>query len=328
LKIYDVAVIGGGSAGVMAAIRTVLNNDECLLFPGTPLNKKRSRAFWVSAVENMPAHLSFKKGIEEPNKISLDWLAQGPFASKFHWQKNRGITKISRATDGVFTLVDDKEFQYKARYVILCTGVMDVQPHINGSIDPIFQYANIQLVDYCLRCDGHHVHGKKVAILGHTTAAAWVGIMLHERYDVPSMTILTNGEEPQFDQESTELMSRYGFEIVTEKIEGIVGDAKNKKLESFQTANHNIYADYAFVGLGMIVYNELAKMLEANIDQRGFVITDAKGKTSIDGLYVAGDLRANVKKQIYTAWDTAVDSADEINILIRRKKRIESSLLS
>ncbi|MDD4973687.1 MAG: NAD(P)/FAD-dependent oxidoreductase [Bacteriovorax sp.] len=328
MKIYDVAVIGGGSAGVMAAIRTVLNNDECLLFPGTPLNKKRSRAFWVSAVENMPAHLSYKKGIEEPNKISLDWLAQGPFSSKFNWQKNRGIIKISKAADGIFTLVDDKEFQYKARYVILCTGVMDVQPHINGSINPIFQYANIQLVDYCLRCDGHHVLGKKVAILGHTTGAAWVGIMLHERYDVPLMTVLTNGEEAQFDQEATDLMNRYGFKIVTEKIEGIIGDAKNKKLESFKTTNHTIYADYAFVGLGMIVYNELAKMLEANIDQRGFVITDAKGKTSVDGLYVAGDLRANVKKQIYTAWDTAVDSADEINMLIRRKKRIESSFLS
>lgn len=328
MKIYDVAVIGGGSAGVMATIRTVLNNDECLLFPGTPLNKKRSRAFWVSAVENMPAHLSYKKGIEEPNKISLNWLAEGPFAHKFHWQKNRGITQISKASDGIFTLVDDNQFEYLARYVILCTGVMDVQPHINGSIEPIFQYANIQLVDYCLRCDGHHVLGKKVAILGHTSSAAWIGIMLYERYGCPLMTILTNGEEPQFDQEVTNLMIRYGIKIVTEKIESISGDAKNKKLEAFKTLNQTIYADYAFVSLGMIVYNELANMLAAKLDQRGFVVTDAKGKTSVDGLYVAGDLRADVKKQIYTAWDTAVDSADEINLLLRRKKRIESSFLS
>ncbi|MDO9183700.1 MAG: NAD(P)/FAD-dependent oxidoreductase [Bacteriovorax sp.] len=321
MKIYDVAVIGGGSAGVMATIRTVLNNDECILFPGTPADKKRSRAFWVTSVENMPGHLHFKKGIEEPNKISLDWLVQGPFSSKFHWQKNRGIKKISQAADGLFALVDDKDVIYNARYVILCTGVMDVQPQINGSIDPIFQYANIQLIDYCLRCDGHHVLGKNVAIIGHTTSAAWVGIMLHERYGCPQMTILTNGEAPQFDQESIDLMNRYQFKIVTEKIESIVGDAKIKKLEAFKTATETVFADYAFVGLGMIVYNELAKMLEANVDSRGFVITNEKGKTSVDGLYVAGDLRANVKKQIYTAWDTAVDSSDDINILIRRKKR-------
>ncbi len=323
MKIYDVAVVGGGSAGVMATIRTLLNNDECILFPGTPIDKKRSRAFWVTGVENMPAHLNFKKGIEEPNKISLDWLTTSPFASKFHWQKNRGIKKISKDQNGLFTLVDNQDQKFLARFVILCTGVMDVQPEINGSIEPIFPYANMQLIDYCLRCDGHHVLDKKIAIFGHTTSAAWVGIMLYERYQCPSVTILTNGEEPLFDQESIDLMKRYNLKIDNSKVEKIIGDPKIKKMEAIQTTHQLIEADYAFVALGMIVYNELALMLKADVDQRGFVLTDSKGKTSIEGLYVAGDLRANIKKQIYTAWDTAVDSADEINMLIRRKKRNE-----
>jgi thioredoxin reductase (NADPH) len=326
VKIYDVAVIGGGSAGVMATLRTVLNNDECLFFPGTAADKKRSRAFWVTAVENMPAHLNYKKGIEEPNKQSLDWLANGPFASRLHWQKNRGVVKISRA-DNLFTIIDNKDVVYQARYVILCTGVMDIQPNINDSIEPIFQYANVQLADYCLRCDGHHVLGKKVAIIGHTTAAAWVGLMLYERYQTSSMTILTNGETPQFDVETLGLIHRYGFKVVTEKIKSIHGEPKNRILDCFKTENHTVRADYAFIALGMIVYNELAKMLGAELDQRGFVTTDNKGKASVEGLYVAGDLRANLKKQIYTAWDSAVDSADEINLLIRRKKRTETSLL-
>ena len=328
MKIYDVAVVGGGSAGVMAAMRTVLNNDECLFFPGNAKQKKRSRAFWVTAVENMPGHLGFKKGIEEPNKMSLDWLAQGPFSSKFHWKKNRGILKVERLPNNLFLLTDDEGTEYRASYVILCTGVMDIQPKIQNSIEPIFPFANTQLIDYCLRCDGHHVLSKKVAIFGHTTSAAWVGIMLYERYQCPQVTLLTNGEAPQFDEESMALMKRYNFKIVTEKIESILGESKKRKLEGFQTASEKVEADYAFVALGMIVYNELAKMLGAELDQRGFVITDSKGKTSLDGLYVAGDLRANAKKQIYTAWDHAVDSSDEINLLIRRKKRIQSSHLS
>ncbi len=328
MKIYDIAVVGGGSAGVMAAMRAVLNNDECLFFPGNSLHKKRSRAFWVTAIENMPAHLGFKKGIEEPNKTSLDWLAQGPFASKFHWQKNRGVVKISQASDGVFTLVDDKDFVYQARYVILCTGVMDVQPHINGSIEPVFQFANAQLIDYCVRCDGHHVLDKKIAIIGHDTSAAWVAVILHERYACPEMTILTNGEEPKFDDDVKALIARYNIKVVTEKIESILGNGKLKKLEGFKTASQTINVDFAFVALGMIVYNELAKMLGADLDQRGFVITDPKGKSSVNGLYAAGDLRANAKKQIYTAWDHAVDSADDINLHIRRKKRSETSNLS
>jgi len=322
VKIYEVAVIGGGSAGVMAAIRTVLNNNDCLFFPGNPTHKKRSRAFWVTAVENMPAHLNFKKGIEEPNKISLDWLARGPFANKFHWQKNRGVTEVLKnEEENLFVITDDKGHLFHAKFIILCTGVMDVQPRINGSIEPIFQYANAQLIDYCLRCDGHHVLEKKTAIIGHTTSAVWVGIMLFERYQCPEMTILTNGEELQCDEESRALMKRYGFKVVTEKIESILGNARNKKLDGFKTNSEFIEVDYAFIALGMIVYNELAQMLSADLDQRGFVLTDNKGKSSIDGLYIAGDLRANTKKQIYTAWDTAVDSADEINMLIRRQKR-------
>lgn len=322
MKVFDVAVIGGGSAGVMATIRTVLNNDECILFPGTAVHKKRSRAFWVTAVENMPAHLNYKKGIEEPNKISLEWLESGEFKEKFHWKKNRGIKQVTKIEDGTFRLLDDQGNEYQARFVILCTGVMDVQPQINNSIQPILQYANVQLADYCLRCDGHHVLNKKVALIGHTTSAAWVAIMLYERYQTPEMTILTNGAEKEFDQESQDLINRYGFKVVTEKIESISGDAKNKKLEGFKTENLFVNAEYSFIALGMIVYNEIAKALGANLDSRGFVITDAKGKSSIEGLYIAGDLRANVKKQIYTAWDTAVDAADEINVLIRRKKRL------
>ncbi|MBC7714996.1 MAG: NAD(P)/FAD-dependent oxidoreductase [Rhizobacter sp.] len=327
MKIHDVAVIGGGSAGAMAALRVVLNNDECLFFPGSPKDKKRSRAFWVTKVENMPGHLQYKKGIDEPNKENLDWLTTGPFKEKFIWKKNLGVTNISKSDNGIFMLTDNKGETYQARYVILCTGVMDVQPIIQGSIDTIYPYANIQLADYCMRCDGHHVLNKKVAIFGHNSGAAWVGIILKERYNCPEVTILTNGETPSFDEETTTLMEKYNFKVVTEVITEIKGDPKNKILESFICGEKIVNADFAFISLGMIVYNQLAKMLGANLDQRGFVIGDAKGKTNVEGLYVAGDLRANTKKQIYTAWDMAVDSADEVNLLIRRKKRIDTSLL-
>lgn len=322
MKIYEVAVIGGGSAGTMAAIRVVLNNDECLFFPGSPKDKKKSRAFWVTKVENMPAHLDYKKGIEEPNKLSLDWLTNGPFKEKFIWKKNTGITNLSKNKEGLFVLTDNKNETYLARFVILCTGVMDVQPEILGSIEPIYPYANIQLADYCLRCDGHHVLNKKIAVIGHNTSAAWIAVMLFERYQCPEVTIVTNGQEPDLDDEIKTLIQKYNFKIETKAITELVGEPKNNKLEALICQDSRVEADYIFIALGMIVYNDLAKILNANLDQRGFVVTDNKGQSSVQGLYIAGDLRANTKKQIYTAWDTAVDSADEINILIRRKKRI------
>lgn len=320
-KVYPVCVIGGGSAGTMAALRTVLNNDECLFFPGTPKDKKKSRALWVRKVENMPAHLSYTRGIEEPNAETIKWIAESEFKEKLIIHKNVGVVSVKKEND-IFVLTDSKNNIFHAEHVILCTGVMDVQPEIQGSIDTIFDYANAQTVDYCLICDGHHVLNKRLTVIGHTNSTAWVAIMLHERYQPKSLTILTNGKKAEFQEDTTKLMQAYGFEIEETPILGINGSDKGKVLEGFQLESGVcIDSDISFVSLGMIVYNELAKQLGANLDPRGFVIGDENGLTSISGLYVAGDLKANTRKQIYTAWDNAVSAANAINMKLRQKRR-------
>ena len=73
----------------------------------------------------------------------------------------------------------------------------------------------------------------------------------------------------------------------------------------------------------MLVYNELAKQLGAELDDRGFVKADESGLTSVAGLYVAGDLKANTRKQIYTAWDHAVSAVNAINQKLRTEKRLQ-----
>lgn len=323
-KVYPVAVIGGGSAGTMAVLRTILNNDECLFLPGAGKNKKGSRGFWVSKVENVPGHSHYKKGIEDPNKETLKWITESELKDNLHWIKNRGVSNIKKLPNGEFELTDNKDVIYHAKYVILCTGVMDVQPEIKGEIKAIFPYANTQVADYCLRCDGHHTLGKNVTIIGNTSGAAWVGIMLHERYNCPSMTILTHGKDPDFGDDVKPMMELYNIKVRTEEIEEVLGNANEKdiRLDGFRLKDGpNVESDFCFISLGMIIYNELAKALGADLDERGFVLTNDKGKTSVEGLYVAGDLRANAKLQIYTAWDHAVDSADSINAHLRKEKR-------
>tara|TARA_R110000868_G_scaffold313440_4_gene574452 strand:- start:10339 stop:11322 length:984 start_codon:yes stop_codon:yes gene_type:complete len=323
--IYPVAIIGGGSAGTMAALRTVLNNDETLFFPGTAQDKKRSRALWVAKVENVPGHLGYKKGIEQPNRESLQWLSEGEFKEKFHWKKNTGVTKVTKNADGLFELTDSKDQKWLARYIIIATGVMDVQPIIDGDIEAVFPYANAQTIDYCLRCDGHHVLGKRTAVIGHGNGAAWVAVMLYERYKTPKMSVLTHDKKSEINGEVLELCKKYGIEIIEGEILSVLGKDNGKTLEGFQLAGGSIHeCDWAFTSLGMLVYNELAKSLECELDDRGFVTADAKGMTSVDGVYVAGDLRANTKKQIYTAWDTAVDAGDAINARLRALSRATS----
>lgn len=321
-KKYQITVIGGGAAGVMAALRGVLNNDEVLFFPGTMKEKKKSRAHWVKRVENIPGYHHIDKAIEDPNKSTIDWLSKSEFRDKFISMHDRGVEKIERNNDTTFRITDSTGHTFLTEYVVLCTGIMDVQPNFQGSIKPIFPYANAQTIDYCLRCDGHHTIGKDTAIIGNGSGAAWVAIMLTERYQTPSMTILTNGEIAIFDDDVKTLMDLYNINVITDKIIEIIGNKKKGELQGFKFQNEKeIKSQFAFISLGTIVYNELAVSIGVNIDKRGYILSNEKGMTNIENFYIAGDVKANIKKQIYTAWDSAVDALDDINSKIRLAKR-------
>ena len=207
-KVYPIAIIGGGAAGMMALLRSILNNDEVLFFPGHQKVFKKSRDLWINRVENIPTFATFKKGIQDPNRATLKWIQECQFKDKLHHKKGLGVTKISKNQDGTFTLIDNEDRVYLAKYVILCTGVMDVQPVIQGSHQPILPYANAQRVEYCARCDGHHTHEQETVFLGHKNGAASVACLLAERYSHPGMTILTHGDKPDFTDEYQVLLEK------------------------------------------------------------------------------------------------------------------------
>ena len=318
--IYDITVIGAGAAGIQATLRSVLNNDSTILFTGSAKDRKRSREMWVRKVENMPALFKYPRALVDSTKEVIEWIEQSEFKEKLTFKKNTSITQIKKNAEG-FELTDDKGNLHYCRFVILCTGVMDVQPEILGSIETVFPYANLQTIDYCLRCDGHHVLGKKTVVIGNDSSAAWVAIMLHERYLPPAMTILFHGKTVELSEELKTLIEKYKIQIESDPITGVIGVEKSGTLQGFKLTTKTIDCEMAFVSLGMIVYNELAKSLGAELDARGFVMADDNGMSTVDGLYVAGDLRANTKKQIYTAWDNATTAADAINARLRKARR-------
>ncbi len=320
-KVFEIAVIGGGSAGTMSMLRAVLNNNETLFFKGNAKNQKKSRAKWVRKVENIPGHFDFEKGIENPNEQTLEWIKNSPLKHKLHLKENSSVIKLEKENN-VFTITTDTEEIFYASFVILCTGIMDVQPVIGGSIRPILPYANRQMANYCLRCDGHHVIDKDVSVIGHNDSAAWVAIMLHERYAPQSISVISHDQQFNLSSEVETLLKKYNIKKYQSEIVEIIGQPKEFKMDGFKLLEDIFIASQiCFISLGIIAHNELALQLGAHVDSRGLVVTNAQGETNISGLYVAGDLRANAKKQIYTAWDHSVESADAINAILRKNNR-------
>lgn len=318
-KIYDIAIIGAGAAGSMAALRSVLNNRDALVFSGDGKTRKRARDTWVDKVVNMPMMFDRKKAIATSVKETFQWIEEHNYFSEKLDIVRETVTEVKKHGDH-FELTA-KEQSYKAKFVILCTGIMDIQPEVDGSIKPILPYANNGFVDYCLRCDGHKTLGKASAVIGHKEPAAWVATILHERYNPPEMKVFTNGEKPAFSEEISKVLETYNIKVIKDKITGIKGDHKTH-MEGLELEGGKFEkVEIAFVSLGQIAYNDLAKSVGAELTKRGNVVTNEKGESSIDGFYVAGDLRSGKKYQIYTAWDMAVDSIDDIDKKLREEFR-------
>jgi thioredoxin reductase (NADPH) len=323
--IADVAVIGAGAAGHMGALRAVLNNRNCIVFSGCGYARKRSRAMWVREVVNMPLMFGKKRAIMDATKETFDWIKNHEyFAQKFSEFKVSIKKVIKNDDDKCFTLIDGDGKEYYAYYVLLATGIMDLQPLIHGSIKPILPFANRGEIDYCIRCDGHKVIGKHAATIGATSTAAWVAVLLHEKYQPKSLKIFLNGDTAQWagNEDLEKLIKLYNIEVVAEDIDQILTDDEGKIMDSIQLTNcEEKKVDIAFAMLGQMAYNELATGLGCEVTANGNVKANEKGETCVENFYVAGDLRDGGKYQIYTAWDQAVDSVDDMDRKIRANFR-------
>jgi thioredoxin reductase (NADPH) len=157
-------------------------------------------------------------------------------------------------------------------------------------------------------------------IIGHEEEAAKAALLLAARYHPSKLTLLTNGKKGSFSQETLHLLQEKQIHIAEQPIEKILG-AKKGVLKGFElSSSKKIDADIGFVYLGVRPNNALALQLKAEIDNKGLVVTDEQGESSIPNMFVIGDLRSGSMKQIYTAWQHAVDVVQVIDRRIRAEQ--------
>ena len=319
MKRYDVAIVGAGGAGQMATLRAVLNHLEVITFLGNPNISRASRSDWVEKVETVPGFFDKKNPIAETSNEVFAFIESKKEHKKFLTKVERAVAFIDKKEDG-FEVFDGSQ-TYWARAVVLCTGTTDVQPMIQGSIKPILPFAKGGDVYYSLHSDGHRSVGQEVAIIGHGSVASSVAMTLKERYDCPKITILTNGKFWNDSKETNAWLEKYEIRIEESEIHEIIGTPGEEGLQGFRLADTEVTATKVFVCLGEIVYNELAKQVGADLDANEYVVTDDRGETSVANFYAVGDLVSGKKKQVYTAWDMAVDVIDKIDEKTREIKR-------
>ena len=362
--LYDIIVVGGGMGGSAAALRAVQYNLNTCWYYGDKKTSTASRSRWIYNIDNM---IGFHDGILKDEFVKLfsqpedEAVRQKIINAHFHISgkeilKNTRERIESENSDHIeiidsaainakfengYFVVSDGDREVKSEYLVIATGVMDTQPHVlkgrgKDVIDStrwIYPYANRETILYCIRCEGHLTRGESVAVIGSGITAQWISFMLYERYGV-NVSLLTNGEELNSNEETTKLLDLYKVKVYKERIIDAVGE-KGGQLRKFVLADGmEIEVKFGLIAMGLHrVYNDLIVQLGGELmdedqpTEKRHVRVDKQSETSIPNLFVVGDMakRDNeiVMKQIYTAQEYAVRAVDTVDSRTRTKRRKE-----
>jgi len=190
------------------------------------------------------------------------------------------VTSCTRREDGKIVIAGN-DTEYRTDYVVLATGFNDVRP------DPPLPRTGRGL-HYCLHCDAHMFVDQPTYVMGHNESTAHVaGILLNFTDEVD---ILTRGEDPEWSDETAEMLEGHPIDVVHADITG-VNNGEDGWLDSleFEDGTEREYKG-GFAMYGSEYNNGLAKELGAELNDDGTVAVEDHGETTAEDVYAVGDL--------------------------------------
>jgi thioredoxin reductase len=277
---YDVVVVGGGSAGMAAALWLARYRRRVLVID---VGEPRNRATW--AVHGYP-------GIADPTPTELRRLTQAQMLAAGAERRHGCVTGVEGEKDR-FHIRADGGLEVEARRVVLCYGLSDRLPALEG-LEQIYGSS----VFHCPDCDGPSMSGARVGVFGHDRQAARLALYLQTW--ARDVMLLLHGEAPELDQAARDTLERRGVRTVPGRILRLeqVGQALSGcTLED----GESISLDGIFFHLGAEPATSLARDLGCDHDDEGYVTVDSSQETSVAGVYAAGDLTGTPHLAIWAA---------------------------
>lgn len=295
----DVLVVGGGPAGLTAAIYLARYkwNFEVV-------DAGHSRCAWIPTSHNHPG---FPDGID--GEVLVERMREQ--AERYGARIVRGeVARLGRAGDG-FRAVSADGTERRARFVLLATGVIDLEPGLPDLYDSVRK----GLVRYCPICDGFEVQGNRVAVLGHGEHGVREAEFIRDY--AADLTLLTLGE-PLAENQRRRLAER-GIKHDSRRI--LRTDVVADRLEAFCLEGGDVLAfDTVYSALGAAPRSDLARQVGADMAEDGRVRVDPHQETSVPNLFAAGDVAPGLN-QITIAQAQGAIAATAIHNRLRKGRR-------
>lgn len=276
---YDSIIVGGGIAGLQAAIQ---------------LGRYRRKVLLIDKGDGRSALCrSYHNALGYPDGVSGKWLREvgRRQAEGYGIELLQGdVTEASKTDDGFRVRCENDHSlpaDYEARTLLLATGVKDRLPDIPG-LRPTLGLT----VYICPDCDGFEIQGKHTLIMGSGNVGARMALTLTY---FSSDLLYINHERKPIDDELQQKLREAGIDVINEPIARVLleGDEEEGRLAGASLANgQTVRAERGFVAFGgNEVRSDLAKQLHVERMENRHIITDPRSKmTSVPGVWAAGDV--------------------------------------
>ena len=301
-KLYDVVVVGGGPAGLTAALYLARARYRVLVIEK---EKFGGQITITSEVVNYPG-----TGLVSGTELTDTMRKQAQmFGSEFLLAD---VDKLE--TDGDVKTVHTDRGDIKCFGILIATGARPRSIGFEGEEE--FKGRGVA---YCATCDGEFFTGKKVFVIGGGFAAAEESVFL-TKY-ASDVTILIREDDFTCAASVAEnARKNEKITVITNvEVESVSGDSEIKKIRyrNNKTGEITEYGSDDGESFGVFVfagYEPASDLLKgkAEIDKYGYVIVDRNQKTNIDGVYAAGDVCVKNLRQVVTAVGDGALAATEL----------------
>ena len=285
---YDIIVVGGGAAGMTAALYALRNGKSALVIEKNGFGGQITHS---PKVENFPGTLQMS-GNEFADKMLDQILAQG---AEIEFEnvisvEDHGDKKVVKTEEGGV---------YEALAVVLATGVKHRMLGIEGEDELVGEG-----ISFCAVCDGDFYTGRRVCVAGGGNSALQEAVLLSEKCSevimLQDLDFFTGEQKLQdvlFAKPNVKAFTGVGISRFIVKDGELCGLEIEEKKSGVKRI---VECDGLFVAIGLIPENEPYKAL-ADLNEYGYFDSDERCLTRTPGIYVAGDCRSKTVRQLTTA---------------------------
>jgi thioredoxin reductase len=303
-NVHDIAIVGGGPAGLSAATWLARYlHGVVLVDSGDPRNwETRGINGFLGHPGIRPAELR-GMGRDEARRHGATLI-------------DAHVERVARPDEDEFLLTLRDGTPIRARRLLLAIGVRDVWPRIPGLRQVYGANAHV-----CPDCDGHECAKKKVVVIGKGRNA--VGMALNLTTWTSEIIICTNGEPAELDlDEYCRKLDALNIPVLESRITSITHDGSTVHALELENGM-SLDADKIFFAIGQYPADDLGAQLGCERDSGGHIIVDDAYHTSVRNCFAAGDIVPGPQIAVAAAGDGAIAALAIHKSLVPEGRKLE-----